>query len=64
MIVGDGLAARPIPAAKYEFRQCWRVFRALIGVALLTTGTLALSSGARPATFRNADPEKHRRKLH
>jgi len=50
MIVGDGLAARPIPAAKYEFRQCWRAFRALIGVTLLTTGTLALSSGARPAT--------------
>jgi hypothetical protein len=50
MIVGDGLAARPIPAAKYEFRQCWRALRALIGVALLTTGTLALSSGARPAT--------------
>ena len=44
MIVGDGLAARPIPAAKYEFRQCWRALRALIGVALLTTGTLALSS--------------------
>jgi hypothetical protein len=50
MMVGDGLAARPIPAAKYEFRQCWRALRALIGVALLTTGTLAFSSGARPAT--------------
>jgi Ca-activated chloride channel homolog len=50
MIVGDGLAARPVPAATYEPRQRWRALTTLIGVAALVTATLSLSISARAAT--------------
>jgi Ca-activated chloride channel family protein len=47
MIVGDGLAARPVPAAKCEPHRRWRALTTLIGVAALLTGALSLSSSAR-----------------
>jgi Ca-activated chloride channel family protein len=53
MVVGDGLAARPIPAAKYEPHQRyqrWRALTTLIGVAALLTATLSLATSARAAT--------------
>jgi Ca-activated chloride channel family protein len=45
MTAGYGLAARPVPAAKCELLRRWRALTTLIGVAVLLTGGLSLSSG-------------------